>query len=114
MFSAMLVDDKGLQQVPRVAAHSTFTRLKYKMLLLHIYVSFRGAPAGFYQVLILPVMDKGINMNTLIFHPVMSETVDACNIMGMHVSTCIDKYKKIHMKLYLFINTIITIKRNFK
>jgi hypothetical protein len=56
MFSAMLVDDKGQQKIKL---------LKYKMLhILHIDATFKGTPTGFNQVLILSVVDKGMNMHT--------------------------------------------------
>jgi hypothetical protein len=63
--------------------------LKYKTLVLHIDATFQGAPTGFYQVLILSVMDQGTYMNTPVFFcPMTTKTEEAYHIMWMHIISC--------------------------
>ena len=67
MFSSAWVDDKGPERVLGFALPALTRLLGYMGLVLFIDATFDGAPKGFYQVLILSVMDNATNMCTPIF-----------------------------------------------
>ena len=67
MFSAAWADGKSPQRVLGFALHALTRLLRYKGLVLFIDAIFDEAPKGFYQVLILSVMDDATYMCTPIF-----------------------------------------------
>ena len=67
MFSAAWIDDKGPQRALGSALYVLKRLLQYKELLLFIDATFDGAPKGYYQVLILSVIEDATNMCTPIF-----------------------------------------------
>ena len=101
MFSAMWVDDKGTQRVVGFAEPQLMKLLKYKKINIHIDATFRGTPKGFYQVLIVSVMDNATNMHTPIFYcPMTTKTEEAYNITLMHIRSCVGKSSgKSHMEI---------------
>ena len=76
MFSAAWVDNKGLQRALSFALHVLTKLVRYKGLVLFIDATSDGAPKGFYQVLILSVMDDATNMCTPIFFCPMTTKVN--------------------------------------
>ncbi len=67
MFSEAWVDDKGPQRVLGFALHPLIRLLRCKGLVIFIDAIFDEALKGFYQVLILSVMDDATYMCTPIF-----------------------------------------------
>ena len=94
MFSAAWVDNKGPQRVLRFALHAFTRPLRYKGLVLFIDATFEGTLKGFYQVLILSVMDNATNMCTPIFFcPMTTKSKQAYSITWMNILSCVGELK---------------------
>ena len=92
MLSAAWVDDKGPQRVLGFALHA----LTCKGLVLFTDATFDGAPKGFYQVLILSVMDDATNMCTPIFFCHMTtKSEQAYSITWINILSCVGELKLI-------------------
>ena len=94
MFTAAWLDDKGPQRVLGFALHTLTRLLRYKGLILFIDVTFDGAPKGFYQVLIVSVMDEAMNMCTPVFLcPMTTKRKQAYSITWMNILSCVSELK---------------------
>lgn len=93
MFSFYWCDNEGLQRTLGFALHSLIKLLKYKKLSLHIDATFKGVPRGFYQVVILSVMDYGTNLHIPVFYsPMTKKSEEPYNFLWMNITTCIGEY----------------------
>ena len=101
MFSLYWCDEDGPQRILGSVLPSLVKLLRYKKLFLHIDATFHWAPRGFYQVLIVSVMDNATNMHTPIFYcPMTTKTEEAYNITLMHIRSCVGKSSgKSHMEI---------------
>ncbi len=94
MFSSVWVDNKGPQRVLGFALPALTRLLRYKGLVLFVDATFDGAPKGFYQSLILSVMDDVTNMCTLIFFcPMTTKSKQAYNITWMNIPSRIGEFQ---------------------
>ena len=90
LFSIYWCDEEGPQRILGFALHSLIKLLKYKKLFLHIDATFNGAPRGFYQVLIISVLDQGTNLHvSILYCPMTKKSEEAYNLLWTHITTCI-------------------------
>ena len=89
MFSAAWVDEKGPQRVLGFALHALTRLLRYKGLVLFIDATFDGAPKGFYQVLILSVMDDATNIAPRYFLSYDYKKRTGLQFTWMNILSCI-------------------------
>ena len=104
MFSLYWCDEDGPQRISGFGLHSLIKLLRYRRLFLHINATFDGAPRGFYQVLIISVMDHASNMHTPIFYcPMTKKSEEAYNLLWANIVAAVGKHAKFMFIYILFL-----------
>lgn len=92
-FNVVWTDEKGKQRVLGFGDPELFHLMKYADLEVHWDGTFKEAPAGFYQTLILSIIDGGSGMHVPIFYVLMStKTESAYDIVFHQIKITIGKH----------------------